>query len=133
MKLLHAVSRAASAFKATYAAGPDSTGSYGYDPAYWWDFFRNGWAAVSNALGSFWGALRDWGGVTYQALAEDAAANPHAGRGLRLIATTAPPCRSSATAPARARTGSPPTWRCPTSPPSPPSGGPAGPTSGRPS
>ena len=89
MKILAAFSNAAQAFKATVTAGPSYGVSYGYDPAYWNDYFRNGWAAVSNAWQAFFGTLATWGGLDYSALAAAAAANPHAGRGLRLIAENA--------------------------------------------
>lgn len=87
MKILAPFRAAAAAFKATIAPGPDYYQA-GPEASYWWDYLRNGWAAVSSALGAFWGSLRNWGGTTYQALAEAAAANPHAGRGLRLICDT---------------------------------------------
>lgn len=76
MKLLSATKNAFGAFRS-------SLKSYsGYDL---WDYVTNGWARVSNLFGSFWSSLRDWGGTDYKALAESAAANPHAGRAMRLI------------------------------------------------
>lgn len=84
MRPLLAVKAAASAFKSTWTE-PGPAYHSGAEAAYWRDWFRNGWAAVSTAFGAFWGALRDWGGTDYARLAADAAANPHSGRGLRLI------------------------------------------------
>ena len=93
MRITHAIAAAASAFKSAITPGTGTVG-YGYSSSDWagigpnaylWDAITNGWAAVSGAWGAFWSTLREWGGTSYTALAASAAANPHAGRGLRLI------------------------------------------------
>lgn len=91
MKLTHAVRAGYREFKAVlgYVTDPNPYPSLAGERWRLWDELTNGWAAVRAGFSAFWSSLREWGGTDYSALAAAAAANPHAGRGLRLICDNA--------------------------------------------
>jgi HK97 family phage portal protein len=89
MNVLHALANARDAYKMarkSQIVGTYGTIGYGHaDYLRWFDDITNGWAAVRAGIGAFFTSLREWGGTTYRDLIGSAIANPHAGRGLRLI------------------------------------------------